>query len=361
MSGGAPRGVRLVVLVCLAIVPASAAPALAAPTPVEASTGGSGEAAARRLLERAADASRSVGYAGTQYVAGWSASASTSALVEVAHDPAQGTVVTQPSSAGPPYDAADLVAPDGGPALEGRVLDVLARHYALRVAGSGSCAGRSADLVEARRPGTRGDGAVAGRFWLDRESGLVLRREVYDAGGRTISSSAFLDLEVTPATPGEPLRAAQPGEGSGDGGGPGGAVLQQMRSAGWQVPEALPGGFSLFDARLRDDDRRVQLSYTDGLSTLSLFAQRGEIGEGPGGAFRRSSLDGARVWTSSSVPQRVVWSGGGQVWTLVSDAPVAAVHDAVVALPHDPPPDDGLLARLERGLRRMGGMLNPFG
>lgn len=361
MSGGAPRDVRLVVLVCLALVATGAAPALATPTPAEASASRSGEDAARRLLERAADASRSVGYAGTQYVASWSPSASTSALVEVAHDPVQGTVVTRPSSAGPAYDVADLVAPDVGPAgLEGRVLDVLARHYALRVAGSASCAGRSADLVEARRPGTRGDGAVAGRFWLDRDSGLVLRREVYDASGRTISSSAFLDLAVVPATGRE--RDADRGNEDGDAGaGPDERVLQQMRGAGWPAPDALPGGFSLFDARLRDDDRRVQLSYTDGLSTLSLFAQRGEVGEGPGGDFRRSSLDGARVWISSSVPQRVVWSGGGHVWTLVSDAPAAAVLEAVAVLPHDPPPDDGVVARLGRGLRRMGGMLNPFG
>lgn len=360
MIGAAPRDVRLVVLVCLALVSASAAPALAAPARAEGFAGGSGEAAARRLLERAADASRSVGYAGTQYVAGWSGSASTSTLVEVAHDPVQGTVVTTPSSAGPPYDVADLVAPDGGPAaLEGRVLDVLARHYALRVAGRGQCAGRSADLVEARRPGSRGEGGVAGRFWLDRDSGLVLRREVYDASGRAVSSSAFLDLALVPATGGEPLPTAPADED--DASGPDEAVLDQMRRSGWRAPDALPGGFSLFDARMRDDDRRVQLSYTDGLSTLSLFAQRGEIGQGPGGAFRRSSVEGSRVWTSSSVPQRVVWSGGGQVWTLVSDAPAASVRAAVVALPRDPAPDDGVVARLGRGLRRMGGMLNPFG
>jgi sigma-E factor negative regulatory protein RseB len=351
VSSAASRDVRLVALVCLALVGLSGAPAVAGPV-----TGGSGEAAARRLLERAAAASRSVRYAGTQYIAGWSPTASSSALVAVAHDPARGTLVTRPASAGPADDVAELVPADGGGGLESHLLDVLTRHYALRVAGSAQCVGRTADVVEARRPHARGDGAVAGRFWVDRESALVLRREVYDEAGRAVTSTAFLDLDVV-----------SPADRPHDGPAPAEATvshddaLQRMHSRGWQAPRELPGGFSLFDARLRDGDRRVHLSYSDGLSTMSLFAQRGEIGTGPDGLFSPRTMGGARVWTSSSIPQRVVWTGGGQVWTLVSDAPAAAVHAAVVALPHDPPPEDGLLARLGRGLKRMGGMLNPFG
>lgn len=354
MTATAARDVRAAVLVCLTLFAVWAAPALAT-TPL----GREGEADALRLLQRAADASRSVAYVGTQYVGSWSATASSSTLAEVSHDPAQGTVVTRPSNAGPGRDGTELVVPDGGPAaLEAQVLDVLARHYALRIAGPAECAGRSADLVEARRTGVRGDGAVAGRFWLDRESGLVLRREVYDETGRAVRSSAFLDLAVLPATAGAAPSARQVDPGTttalGD-------LPARVRERGWDAPEQLPGGFTLFDAQLRDGERRVHLTYSDGLSTLSVFAQRGELGEGPDGSFLRSTVDGTAVWTSDSVPQRVVWSGDGKVWTLVSDAPTTAVRAAVEALPHDPPPDDGLVARLARGLKRMGGMLNPFG
>jgi hypothetical protein len=348
VSSPASRDIRLVVLVCLALVVLSSAVTVAPAAAADRTD----EAAALRLLERAADAARTVGYAGTQYVASWSATGSSSTLADIAHDPVQGTVVTRPSSAGP---SVELVSSDRGPAaLERQLLDVLARSYALRVAGTAQCAGRTADLVEVQRPGGRGKGALAGRFWLDRETGLLLRREVYDGAGRTVTSSAFLDLVLVPPSASAAVdeqRGAAPAE----------PAALRARSAQWQAPQRLPGGFTLFDAQLRDGERRVHLSYSDGLSTLSLFAQRGRIGDGPDGAFSRTSIDGSTVWTSSTVPQRVVWSGGGQVWTLVSDAPADAVRAAVVALPHDPPPDDGVLARLGRGLKRMGGMLNPFG
>jgi hypothetical protein len=56
----------------------------------------------------------------------------------------------------------------------------------------------------------------------------------------------------------------------------------------------------------------------------------------------------------------VVWQGGGRVWTLVSDGAESSVQAAVLALPHDPPADEGLRARLSRGVSRLAGMLNPF-
>ncbi|HEU0130187.1 MAG TPA: hypothetical protein VFQ85_04255, partial [Mycobacteriales bacterium] len=58
-------------------------------------------------------------------------------------------------------------------------------------------------------------------------------------------------------------------------------------------------------------------------------------------------------------PRRVVWSGGGTVFTVVADAPAAALEDLVAALPHgDPGP--GLGTRLGHGLARVGSWLNPF-
>jgi sigma-E factor negative regulatory protein RseB len=354
-----------VTLVWCALLALLGPPALATPVPVDRADG-KGEVAALRLLERAAAAARSVSYAGTQYVASWSATASNSALAEVAYDPVRGAVVTLPRSAGQPADASVTVGPAG---LEEQLVDVLAEHYLLRVAGDGRCAGRDAQVVEAARPGVRGQGTVAGRFWLDRESGLVLRREVYDDAGRTVRSSAFIDLVVTldpDRSPDDALPPSRVDEGTED--------LQQLRGRGWNAPDQLPGGFTLFDVDMsgdtlpedrpseRDDQPRlVHLSYSDGLSTLSLFVQQGQLGAGPGGAFRRATMDGAPVWVHPSTPERVVWSGGDRVWTLVSDAPSAAVHAAAAALPHDRAPRDGVLARLGRGLKRMGSMLNPFG
>ena len=66
------------------------------------------------------------------------------------------------------------------------------------------------------------------------------------------------------------------------------------------------------------------------------------------------------MWVHAGVPERVVWSGGGAVWTLVSDAPADVVRDAVATLPRDREERDGVLTRLGRGLGRLASALSPF-
>jgi negative regulator of sigma E activity len=140
------------------------------------------------------------------------------------------------------------------------------------------------------------------------------------------------------------------------------AALDTLADAGWPVVRTLPGQMELFDARLHDADGGdvVQLSYSDGLSTLSLFVQNGEL---PGGLSGRTrTMGGSPVLVSHDVLERVVWSGGGHTWTLVSDAPESVVDQAVVALPHATPRPhhDGLVPRVWRGMSRVGSWLNPF-
>lgn len=323
----------------------TAAPVAAAPR------SDSDEAAALRLLEQAARAARTLTYSGTKYVAAWRAGGASTSLVDVRHDPATGLVLSStPTAAGPSADDGLVVA---ATALDSQLLDVLADTYALRVNGNARCAGRAAAVVEALRPST---GTVAGRFWVDRESGLLLRREVYDEQGRRLRSSAFLDLSLTA---GEPVQGARtltvdPGVPSGR--------LAGLRDAGWTVPDTLPGGFALFDVReeVHDGGQVLQLAYSDGLSTTSLFVQAGRPGSEPPRGFTSSRMGGYPVWVRDEVPERVVWPGADRVWTLVSDAPQNAVRDAVAALPHDELPRRGRWARLARGLSRLAGWLNPF-
>lgn len=323
--------------------------------------GDAADAAASALLEDALLASRSVTYTGTQYVASWRERAVATALVDIRHTPSGGAVVRRAPTAGSPGEDTALATASAG--LDPRMLPLLEQHYELRVAADGRCAGRDAHVVEARRPGVSGAGAVAGRFWLDAETGLVLRRDVLDEQGRRMSSSAFLDLSVEPGPKPSPEQPASDGSDTGE---PlDDDELDALRRDGWPVLDALPGGFALFDARVRthDGDRGrqvVHLAYSDGLSTTSLFAQRGALGARPPEGFGPREMAGSTVWSRGGPPERVVWGGGGRVWTLVSDAPAVAVTDAVAALPHQDPPKDGFLARLVRGAQRLGSMLNPF-
>lgn len=314
------------------------------------------ESSAQALLEQSASASEQLSYTGTEYVAAWRPTGTTASLVDVRHDPGTGLSV-QLSSAAAPAEGDGLVLVHGP--LDSRLLRVLVSSYDLRLAGTGRCAGRDASVVEARR---RDTGAVAGRFWLDTQTGLPLRREVYDDAGRRVRSSAFVDLQV-----GARLAAAAVTPTAAPGSGPvvSPSELDQWRREGWPVPDRLPGGFALLEARAPDHandsaGRVLHLAYTDGLSTTSLFVQSGRLGTTPPAGFAPRSLGGRTVWARDGAPERLVWGGQGRVLTLVSDAPERRVAQAVVALPHDPMPR-GLRARLDRGVRRLLSWLNPFG
>lgn len=298
-----------------------------------------------QLLTAASRAARTRVYSGTQYVSTWHADAASSSVADVAHN-ASGSVVTVRPTAGAEPDTAVTPTPD----LDPRLLRLLTAHYDLAMAGDGSCTGRAVHVVEAVR---EHDGTVAGRFWVDSATHLVLRRETFDAAGRLVRSSAFTTLTVGSEDP-DVAPAGLDSLTAGD--------LDRLRDDGWRIPDRLAGGLELYDARIRTHDGRqvLHLAYSDGLSTLSLFAQRGKLGAGPMPGFSKHAMGPASVWVKASSPERVVWGGGGRVFTLLSDASPAAVRAAVAVLPHDRSPRHGVLARLGRGLARLGSWLNPF-
>ena len=307
-----------------------------------------GERDALELMRAAARAGRDLTYSGTQRVATWRGRGTGAALAAVHHDPASGSIVDTDE---PLADTA---------ALDPRLLVLLAAAYDLEVTGPGTCTGRTARLVTA----ARGDGTVAGRFWLDRRTGLLLRREVFDAAGERVRSSAFVAIDVRPAAgagqagPPDALPQASTVRAL-----PQASTVRALREDGWLVPRTLPGGYRLFDTALRTPrpGRHVlQLGYSDGLSTVSLFAQRGRLGTAPVPGFAPETLGSRPVWVRHETTERVVWGGQGRVWTLVSDAPWSTVRDAVAALPGDLGHRDGVRARLARGLGRLAGMVNPF-
>jgi negative regulator of sigma E activity len=313
-------------------------------------------APAMLLLENAARAWRTRTWSGTQEIVSTRSGEPRLAVLRIQHAPGVGSAVRVVSS---DSQAEQAVAAD---ILDEKLLRLLGDHYELRVAGREGWAGRAADVVEARRPGTSGEAALAGRFWLDRETGLVLRRDVLDEAGSVVRSSAFVDLEVLPVAAATPVGYAE-----GKLVGPTGqhldeVALARMSEDGWPVVRELPGRMELFESRLHDADGGdvLQLSYSDGLSTLSLFVQKGELPADTEGSVQSMGGATVRVWQSDL--ERVVWSGDGRTWTLVSDAPESVVGAAVGALPHAPARDeaDGLAPRIWRGMSRVGSWLNPF-
>lgn len=301
-------------------------------------TADAGEVEALQLLATAAHAARERAFSGSQRVETWHGGTATTATHLVRSAPTTGLQLqaTVPGTAPPPASGVDA-----------RLLPLLARRYQLGVVGAGRCAGRATRVVEARRP----EGTLAGRVEVDRRSGLALRREVYDAAGRPVLTTAFTHVLVAEPAP-VPL-VAQVGAAS--------AVGPAAEDPSWPAPDELPGGYARVPApRSAHAGEGVRhLAWSDGLSTVSVFSQPGSLEEPADAGFAAHRVDATTVWVAQDDPERIVWNGGGRVFTLVSDAGHDDLLAAVRALPHDPDPEPGLLARLGRGLGRIGSWLDP--
>lgn len=343
-----------VTLAALVAVLLAAAPALAVPT-------GAGGAPNRALslLQRSIRSGRALTYGGVQYTAEWSGSGSATDVVEVSHVAGRGAVLRPlPTTASPAAGVAE--GDDDVPAQVGAAVGILAADYRLVVAGEQPVAGRLADVVEARRPG----GSVAARFYLDHATGLLLERQVYDTAGRLLRFSAFssvtvgsLPAEPPPTGPATLTSMPAPWRELGVG------RVAALRRAGWVVPMSLGAGPSggrlvLDDVRVSGTGAVVHLFYTDGLSTVSVFEQRGRLSLRGLPGWRLTRLAGDRVFSVGQLPAQLTWSGQHLVYTVVADAPSAQLTTVVRALPHARPP--GVWTRLRHGLDRLGSWLNPF-
>jgi hypothetical protein len=309
---------------------------------------------ALRLLRNAGGAVLSTPYEGTQFITTWSDTGATTSLIRVTHTPGHGTYIevrrTTADSGGVTYE------PDGGDAHYGltgftpKMLDLMAHNYSVVQGGEDSVCGRPARVVEARRA----DGSPAGRFWIDRDTGLMLHRELLDGQGRAVSITGFYDIRI--GRPKQQRRVAQTVAA------PWGhelaaADLGFLRNGGWTVPATLPGHLELYDARQADRDGVVHLGYSDGLSAVSVFIQRGALDERRVSRWRKSDSGGRTVYEHNALQRWAVWGSDDYVYTVLADAPQGTADAVIAALPHGGP---GFWGRLGRGLKRLGSWLNPF-
>ena len=105
----------------------------------------------------------------------------------------------------------------------------------------------------------------------------------------------------------------------------------------------------------------LDASYSDGLSMVSLFIQRGEL-EGPLPGWHHLAVKGLPVYTTKSGnldEQGLAWSAGGFVYTIIADAPPQAISRVIMQLPHQR--NTSFWERVERGIGRIGSWFNPFG
>jgi sigma-E factor negative regulatory protein RseB len=325
--------------------------------PASAANATASSRAGLRLLSEAAAAGMATSYQGEQIVAWWGPYGSTTSVVQVWHERGQGILAevtdmgSVPPAAAPQPSAAGEQEPNGILGLSRQLVNLMRANYQVADVGQGWTDDRQAQIVELRRP----DGSLAARFWLDTETKLPLRREIFDSGARMISEDAFINLRLgSSGLRGMPATDARPWSPRLDP-----AQIARLRMQGWPVPAELPGNLLLVAAHQTRAATGpvIDLDYSDGLSVVSIFLQRGQLqGALPG--WRETMLQGRPVYSINPSLRSVAWSAHGFVYTVIAEAPPATVEQIVDALPHDAGP--GFWGRIGRGLGRLASWVNPF-
>jgi len=332
---------------------------------------------AGRLLTQAAQAAIVTSYQGQEILTRWSQGGG-SVLVSSIWHVSGGQTVTQTTADGASFSSQSYLSsdpdgqsPEGVLGVTAPLVQLLESHYVVAYAGAGSADNRTAQVVEA----WRADGSIAARFWLDDATKLPLEREVFDTAAHVIGQDVFIDVSF--ATPGaSPQQSAAASAAARVSAAASAAArvsaappgpwtdpfsrrqLLALRSHGWLVPDELPGGLSLFTGAetLADTGAVLDLGYSDGLSMVSVFEQRGKLPAKLAGW--RETKTGGHVVFALPNQRALTWAGHGMVFTMVADAPSQTVDAVVGALPHDGP--TGFWKRMSRGLVRVASWVNPF-
>jgi sigma-E factor negative regulatory protein RseB len=320
-------------------------------------------ALAAHLLTQAAQAAVLTSYQGEEIISHWGTANAGSVLVSDIWHASGGQTVTQTLAAGTnsssePYRSADTDGqwPEGVLGVTTQLVRLLEAHYVVAYAGAGAADNRTAQIVEAWRE----NGSLAARFWLDDATKLPLEREVFDTAAHVISEDVFINVRFTKQPP-----AAGPAQGPSDPDGPwtdplAAPQLIALRKSGWLVPTELPGGLSLFTGAQTPTETGtvLDLGYSDGLSVVSLFEQRGDLAAKLAG-WQKITVAGHVIYATEPDQRSLTWSSRGMVYTVMADAPAQTVDTVVGALPHDRPPT--FWKRMSRGFARLASWANPFG
>jgi negative regulator of sigma E activity len=315
-------------------------PSLATGTPLTATE-------AHAVMQRAADAAHSVSYSGQQSFLAYRNGGAIVAQVDVDARAGQGSQIMVKNQTGQQLLNGFTPALISSRVVDDELLDLLERNYRLSGTRGSNVASRSATVVAA----TRGDShSVAARWWIDDATGIVLWQETYDRRGSVDLSFGFTSVSVSrgdsilqhlPPRLSVPRTSTSLTISS----------AAELNASGWSCFRHL-AGLSL--VRIRSDRAgnpgTVHLVYSDGLSTVSVFEQRGQLTAVPEG-FDWDNALGAQVRRGASGV--ATWQSGEMVFTVVTDGSPGLLAEAVRSLPHDRAMTQTTLDRINAGWTRI--------
>lgn len=304
-------------------------------------------AEAKATMQRAADAAHSISYSGRQSFLAFRSGGAITAQIDVETHAGQGSQVTVINQTGRQLLNGFSPALISSRVVDDELLSLLERNYRLSGRREASVAGRSATVVNATRDGRY---QAAARWWIDDDTGMVLWQETYDKAGSVNLSFGFTSVVVNTANSileHLPPRLAVPRTNTS-------LTLSSatgLIASGWSCPRKL-AGLSL--VRLRSDragnPETIQLVYSDGLATVSVFEQRGRLVAAPQGSEWDATLEAHIRRSASDV---ATWQSSDVVFTVVTDGNSGVLDDAVASLPHDRAEAPTTLGRIKAGWARI--------
>jgi len=298
-------------------------------------------------MQRAADAAHSVSYSGRQSFMAHRNGGVIVAQVDVDARAGQGSQVKVNNQTGQQLHKGFTPALISSRVVDDELLDLLERNYRLSGTRGASVAGRASTVVMATRDGSN---FVAARWWIDDATGIVLWQETYDRSGSVDLSFGFTSVSVSRGDSileHLPPRLAVPRTSTS-------LTLSsatELSASGWSCVRHL-AGLSL--VRIRSDRAgnpdTVHLVYSDGLTAMSVFEQRGRLTVVPEGSHWDAAL-GAHVRRGAS--SVATWQSGEVVLTVVTDGSTSLLAEAVESLPHGEPTTRTTLDRIKAGWARI--------
>ena len=208
-----------------------------------------------------------------------------------------------------------------------------AKHWDLALTKGPQVAGRSTDLVTASDPKTE---EARLNIYVDRDTNVMLRREVLDHRGKAVRSVGFIEVKKLGGARGQAPAAPKAKN----------VAPEKLVSVpkGYDAPARIGTRYVLVGRYLRDDGA-VQLYYSDGLFGISLFEQRGALdwnGLPHGGGGAKVGDDRGRYYEVAGGTV-LVWEHDDLTLTAVSDATVRDLQTFAVAFGQQSGDDGGVV------------------
>lgn len=214
-------------------------------------------------------------------------------------------------------------------------LDLLLANYSVDIQSGATVAGRATDTLAIQH---KASGRLARRIWMDQEHGLILRSEEYDQRGQVRARTECQRIQWPPELaaslfeipPGWRVIEAPLAETTWDA-----ARLAQAVGFEFAPPATPPPGFVLEDMSLYPcpcGAKAVQLRYTDGLASGSLFIQTPHCNSGGGG--RGQGMGPGLGMGKGPPPGKGPGQGRGRGWGAQGEGrPGSCACERVAAVP----------------------------